>query len=98
MMHWNWSYAVWSAWLLEFLLLELLGVFRVGPWVTLSETSWHAEDTYHVLYKLLAGFLLGLSAHITLRLTGNHHITLWKAVAFGMMVAFAAPLMDPELP
>ena len=80
---WVWGYLVWSLWLVLFLVLELTGLVRVVPWVTLSETAWHAERTYPVLYVLLGGFLIGLAVHIG---TG---VAFWKAMAFGLLVAAA---------
>lgn len=97
-MRWVWSYAVWSGWLLAFLALELAGLYRVGPWVTLSETSWHAQATYRWLIIPLFGFILGLSLHIGLRLSGTH-VALWRAALFGMIVAAALQLLvSPSLP
>lgn len=83
-MKWIASYAVWIVWILAFLALELPGYFRVVPWVTLSETSWHAEATYPVVRTILLGFLLGLLVHIVYRRP------LWHAEAFGIAVATAA--------
>lgn len=91
-MKWVWSYAIWSAWLLLFLVLELLGEFRVGPWVTLSETSWHAEDTYRILYELLCGFLVGLTLHIGMK------VPLGRAVAYGIVVAVGGHLLNKAWP
>lgn len=88
MTRWNWSYLVWSLWLLEFLVLELSGLWRIVPWVTLSETSWHAEDTYRVLYVVLCGFLLGLTVHII------SHVSFWRAMVFGLAVAALAHFLN----
>lgn len=98
MTRWVASYAVWSAWLVLFLVLELMGLWRVGPWVTLSETSWHAQETYRWLVIPLFGFIMGLSVHIGLRLAGTH-VTLWRATLFGVIVAGALHwLISPALP
>ncbi|HZT91248.1 MAG TPA: hypothetical protein VFA05_04335 [Gaiellaceae bacterium] len=91
-MRWVWSYGVWAGWLFAFLALELAGLWRVVPWVTLSETSWHAERTYPVLYVALCGFLIGLNLHIVLR------VSLWRAVLFGLVVAAGAHLLNRAWP
>lgn len=78
---WDWSYTVWSLWLLLFLALELPGEFKLVPWVTLSETSWHAETTYRILRTILFGLLLGLAVHIRFR------TPLWHAEAGGLVIA-----------
>ena len=91
MSRWVWGYVVYGLWLLLFLGLELPGYFREVPWVTLSETSWHAEATYRVLPSIMFGFLLGLSVHI------RYRVPLWHAVAFGVMVALGSYFI-PTLP
>jgi hypothetical protein len=72
---------VWAGWLLLFLVLELTAVFKVAPWVTLSETSWLNEKQYPILRTILFGFLLGLGVHIRFQ-TG-----LWRTTLGGMMIA-----------
>lgn len=68
MRDWTASYGVWVAWLALFLAVELIPVFWAScPWRTLSETSWHAERSYHVVRALLLGFLVGLLIHIVYR-------------------------------
>ena len=91
-MRWAASYAVWAGWLAAFLILELSGLWRWVPWVTLSETSWHLEEAYPVLYTLLGGFLLGLNVHIVF------HIPFWRAMLFGLIVAVAAHICRPSWP
>lgn len=93
------SYVVWSAWLLSFLALEIPAAAEITPWMTLSGTSQHAENTYPLLTKVLFGFLLGLSLHITMRIAGQHYIPFWRAILFGLIVSFAAiVLRDPAIP
>lgn len=92
MTRWVWSYAVWAAWIILFLLLELPGNFRVVPWVTLSETSWHAEHTYPVVRALLEAFLIGLTIHIVFE------ITLWKSQLFGLVVAVGGYFLNRHWP
>lgn len=92
MTRWVWSYGVWVAWLVLFLLLELPGEFRWTPWVTLSETSWHAEHTYPAVRILLDAFLVGLTLHIVFE------ITLWKAELYGLVVAVGAHLLNKHWP
>lgn len=75
------SDAVWAAWLLLFLVLELLGFFRLAPWYTLSSTSWANEKAYPILKTVLFGFLIGLAVHIRFS-TG-----LWKTTLGGMLIA-----------
>lgn len=92
MSKWVWSYGVWAVWIALFLVLELAGEFRIAPWVTLSETSWHAEDTYRILYVLLCGFLIGLTVHIGMK------IPLWRAVVAGLIIAVGLHIADKILP
>lgn len=95
----NLSYLVWSLWLLAFVVLELLGVYRVFGWVTLSETSWTAQREHPWLTVPLFGFLVGLSFHIALRLGLHQHVTLWRATLFGVIVAAALHwIVSPALP
>lgn len=68
-------------------MLELLAYFKAPvPWVTLSDTSWHAEATYRILRPLLFGFLLGLLIHIVFR------TPFWASMLFGIGVAVLASL------
>lgn len=61
------SRLVWGGWLALFLVLEFLGLFRVVPWVTLSETVWDLEAKYRVLACLIAGGLFVLTLHLAFR-------------------------------
>lgn len=61
------SRIVWGSWLLLFLVLELLGLYRVFPWVTLSETVWDLEAKYRILACLIAGGLFVLTLHLAFR-------------------------------
>ena len=95
MTKWEWGYVYWGAiWLgLGFLVAEILGELRVAPWLTLSETSWHAEQTYNPwLPVALFGLLIFLGLHILFR----------KPVALaliaGMLIALATHLVDKRLP
>lgn len=62
-----WSLVVWGAWLALFLALELLGYFRVGPWITLSETVWGLEMKYRLIALFVAGGLFMLILHLAFR-------------------------------
>lgn len=84
MSRWAWCYLIWAAWLVAFLGLELTGFWRLVPWITLSETSWHIEETYPYAYMAFAGFLIGLTVHITC------HVSFWRAMTFGFGVAILA--------
>ena len=75
------SDAIWAAWLLLFLVLELSGFFKVAPWTTLSSTAWANEKTYPILKTILFGFLIGLAVHIRFS-TG-----LWKTTLGGTAIA-----------
>jgi hypothetical protein len=85
---WVWCYIVWSAWIVLFLGLELSGLWRLTPWVTLSETSWHLEETYRWFYIAFAGFLIGLTVHIVM------HVPFWRAMLFGFGVAILAHVLN----
>ena len=95
MTRWVWSYAYWGAiWLgVGFLAAELLGYFRLAPWVTLSETVWHADQTYfpYVASGLFA-LMLGLMAHFF------YHRPLWQSLLFGLVVSVSAHLLDARFP
>lgn len=52
------TYIVWGAWLLLFLILELLAVFHVVPWQPLSDMAWHLESMSSI-FKWV--FFIGLS-------------------------------------
>ena len=92
MSRWVWSYGVWGIWLGAFLVLELLGEFGAAPWVTLSQTAWHLEDWFRLLYVLLCGFLIGLTIHIGMK------IDLGRAVIAGMIIAIGLHFADKVLP
>lgn len=63
----TWSYAVWGAWVALFLVLEFLGLFRVVPWISLSETAWSIENlSAWIKVLMLAGFVV-LTVHIVFR-------------------------------
>jgi hypothetical protein len=90
---WVWSYIVWGAgWLGLFLVAELLGEFRLAPWVTLSETVWHTDKTYPYVATTLFAVLLGLMAHFF------YNRPLWTSILFGLVVSAMAHLFDHHLP
>ena len=60
----TWSYAIWGAWFALFVILEFLGLFRVFPWVTLSETAWSLEHVSSWIKILFLSGLTVLTAHI----------------------------------
>ena len=60
----TWSYAIWGGWFAAFVVLEFLGLFRVVPWVTLSETAWAVEGLSTWLKILFLAGLTVLTAHI----------------------------------
>lgn len=63
------SLAVWGAWLALFLTLELPAAFHLVPWLTLSRTSWQAEQWWEPVRLLLEVFLAVLLLHICFRLS-----------------------------
>lgn len=90
---WLWSYLYWGvAWLLlGFLAAELAGYFRLAPWVTFSETVWHAE-THPLVAPVVFATLLALIAHFL------YHKPLWASVIFAVVVAASAHLLDKSWP
>lgn len=78
--------------MLGFLVPELLGQFKLSPWPTLSETSWHAIRTYPWVAAGLFGLLIGLFAHIL------YQRPLWISLLFGIVVAVAAHLTNKAWP
>lgn len=86
-----WGYLIWAGWILLFLTLELTGYFRVVPWPTFSETVWGAES-YPLVKPLVFTVLLALIAHFL------YHRPLWHSVAFAVVVAMAAHMLDRSLP
>lgn len=62
-----WSLGIWGGWMALFLVLELLGLFRAVPWVTLSETVWTIERFQKVLALVVAGGLFALILHFAFR-------------------------------
>ncbi len=58
------SYLVWGIAALVFLVVELLGVFHVFGWVSLSETCWALEKLgVAVKFAILAGLIV-LTSHL----------------------------------
>ena len=60
----TWSYTIWGAWFALFVVLEFLGLFRVVPWVTLSETAWSLEALSNLVKILFLSGLTVLTVHI----------------------------------
>lgn len=58
------SYLVWGIWFALFVILEFLGLFRVVPWVTLSETAWSLEALSGLVKILFLSGLTVLTVHI----------------------------------
>jgi len=69
----NLSYAVWGIWFAAFIALELLAVFHVAPWKTLSSTAWDLQVRWE---WLTVPILAGLSV-----LLG--HIVRWRNIRAG---------------
>lgn len=61
------SYLVWGLWLLLFLILEFLGLFKVFGWVSLSETAWSVESLGGAVKILFLAGLVVLTVHIVAR-------------------------------
>lgn len=93
MRDWDWSYIAWGFWVALFLVLEVLGNWRWWvPWVSLSETAEHIEDTVPYASIVFFALLVMLVAHIVLR--GGF----LRASAFGLVVAVAAHLVNSRWP
>jgi hypothetical protein len=75
------SDAVWAAWLVVFLVLELAAFFHLAAWDTLSQTAWLNEKLHPVLRTILFGFLIGLGVHI------RYQTGLWRTTLGGVLVA-----------
>jgi hypothetical protein len=61
---WTWSFVVWGAWVLLFLIFEGLGLLAQVPWRSLSATAWDLEAVSGWIKVLvLAGFVV-LTIHI----------------------------------
>lgn len=88
----KWNYLVWPGWVGLFLVLELTGLFRLTPWTTLSEFSWHLEDEHWLIHAMFFGFLLGLSIHIVFK--GE----MWKTQLLGLAVALLAHYVNKGWP
>lgn len=59
-----WSLAYWGVWVFVlFLAPELLGMERVAPWVTLSETVGWVEHGKRLAADLIFMFVLGVAIH-----------------------------------
>lgn len=59
-----WSLAYWGVWVgVLFVVPELLGLERVAPWVTLSETVGWLEHGRAIVADLVFAFVLGVAVH-----------------------------------
>lgn len=58
-----WSLIYWGIWLVLFLVPEVLGLERVVPWVTLSETVGWLERGRLLLADLVCAFVVGVAIH-----------------------------------
>jgi hypothetical protein len=60
------SYIVWGIVALLFLAVEMLGVFHVFGWVSLSETAWALEKVSIVIKAVVLAGLIVLTSHLCL--------------------------------
>ena len=88
----RWDYVVWPLWIGLFLVLELSGLWRLTPWTTLSEFSWHLEDEHWLVHALFFGFLIGLVIHIVFR------GPMWKTQLTGFVIALLAHFINSRWP
>lgn len=84
----NWSNLVWGLLTVLVIAFELLGVFRVGPWRSLSETIWLDEDHVHIIYLLIGGFLCGLGLHFLSR------TPFWWSMGIGLVIVVLSHILD----
>jgi len=67
------SVIVWGIVILVLgLAVELVGLNRVAPWVTLSETAWWIEKAVPIMQSVFFGFLIGLAVHIRFHTKFGH--------------------------
>lgn len=91
MSKWVWSDLYWSAWILiGFLVPELLGYFRIAPWVTFSETVWH-NISYPGVGPAVFATLIFLGVHFL------YHRPCFQSIAYGLVVAGVAHWLDHRL-
>lgn len=55
---------VWAVWFAAFVVLELLAVFNVVPWQTLSSTAWGIEKLSDIAKIVILAGLVVLTVHI----------------------------------
>ena len=91
-MRWSWSYAVWGWLLFQFLVFEVSGNWRWGPWVTLSETVEHLETIWFPIKVFCFALLIMLVAHWVFR--GGF----LRSSALGLVVALAAHFVNKHWP
>lgn len=58
---------VWLGWFGLFVVLELLGYWRVTPWVTLSEFVWDIEAQFGIARYIMLFGLAVLLVHLVAR-------------------------------
>lgn len=67
----GWSFAVWGLWFLAFVVLELLGLRKRSPWITLSETTWALEKRMTWIRLIILAGLAILVPHLVFGFPGN---------------------------
>lgn len=67
MTSYHWSLLIWGVWFGAFLVLELLAVFDVTPWNTLSWTSWQLQSRSSIFSVAFLAGLAVLLFHVVLR-------------------------------
>lgn len=94
---WKWGYLVWGlGWLLlGFFVMELLAkdVSGVAPWPSLSATWEHAIKTYR--REEIGPLTFALFVFLTVHWVYGH--PWWKSLIYGVLVAFVAHWVDPNL-
>lgn len=59
------SLIYWGIWVFGmFLIPEILGLERIAPWVTFSETDWWLQKTVPLVASGVFGFGIGLIVHL----------------------------------
>lgn len=84
----DWSNLVWLTLTILCVTFELLGVYRIGPWRTLSETIWVDESRFHILYLLIGGFVCGLGLHFS-----PNRLNFFESMGAGLIIVTVAYLL-----
>lgn len=85
-MNWKiWSNIVWITLTLIVIGFELAGLFRLGPWRSLSETIWFDENHFWPLYLIVGGFVQGLLLHFSPTRTN-----FWESMGIGFVLVAVA--------